>query len=317
MEITEFIPSLVDFKNLVNVDNFSQVDIDLQNKTSSTVGYDNFEHYLEFQYFIYLNLYKINELVTKISQDYEINQKLKVSLDSILEKYNDTSIEEELKIITDRLQKFPIEIQTRLNKFESLLRILFIKSMFDKISENEKLALLVKSMLNDFANQYSLTRPEAKQSLLSAISYLEGISFQSTNKLITDSCTNNYYFPKQVSVLQQLHDQLVLGKYIEKNDDFINVFQSRIKPPRLKSILWIEETPKLFYLLLRLNNYKEYIDDQRIDAIAYQLFNFKSEKTADNMRATYNKVISKMKDEYYIAKKMQNLKEILDCILIK
>ena len=184
MEITEFIPSLADFKNLVNVDNFSQVDIDLQNKTSSTVGYDNFEHYLEFQYFIYLNLYKINELVTKISQDYEIHQKLKVSLDSILEKYNDTSIEEELKTITDRLQKLPIEIQTRLNKFESLLRILFIKSMFDKISENEKLALLVKSMLNDFANQYSLTRPEAKQSLLSAISYLEGISFNNTNRLI-------------------------------------------------------------------------------------------------------------------------------------
>ena len=75
MEIPEFIPSLTDFKNLVNVDNFSQVDIDLQNKTSSTVGYDNFEHYLEFQYFIYLNLYKINELVTKISQDYEIHQK--------------------------------------------------------------------------------------------------------------------------------------------------------------------------------------------------------------------------------------------------
>ena len=58
MEITEFIPSLADFKNLVNVDNFSQVDIDLQNKTFSTVGYDNFEHYLEFQYFIYNDNWK-------------------------------------------------------------------------------------------------------------------------------------------------------------------------------------------------------------------------------------------------------------------
>jgi len=317
MEITEFIPSLTDFKNLVNVDNFSQVDIDLQNRTSSTVGYDNFEHYLEFQYFIYMNMFNLKEFANEIENKYKVQNKIKGDFLSIALKHIDYSFEEELEPIFARVQKLPSDIQTRLINFEDTLRKLFIKLMLANIAENDSLKDIIKSTFNDLANQYSLSKPDVKQFALDAISYLDGISFNNTNRFIQGKTSNNYYFPKQVSVLQQLHDQLVLGKYIKKNDDFINVFRSRIKPPDLQSILWIQETPKLFYLLLRLNNYKEYTDDQRIDAIAHQLFTFNPEKTTDNMRASYNKVVSKMKDEYYIVKKMESLRDILDCILIK
>lgn len=317
METPDFIPTLSDLKNLVTESNFSKEDIELQSNTASEVGYDNFDHYLEFQHFIYLNLYNINEIVERIGKDYEINQKLKGNLESIIGKYSDTFIEEELKPVLDRVQKLPVEIQTRLMKFEDLLRTLFIKSMLDKIAMNDAITHTVKGILNDLANQYSLTKPEAKQSILNTISYLDGISFHVTNRIFQEVKSDNYYFPKQFSVLQNLHNDLVIGKYIEHNDDFVNVFKSKIKPPHIRGVLWIEETPKLFYLLFRLNENKEYLGDKRIDAIAYQLFDFNPEKTSDNIRTSYNKMASSLKDELYIFKKMLDLKQILDRNLIK
>ena len=189
--------------------------------------------------------------------------------------------------------------------------------MLDKISLDNKLTNTVKGIYKDIADQYSLTNTEVKQSITNVISYLEGISFHETNRIIQEASSNNYYFPKQVSILQQLHDELVIGKYIEQNDDFVNVFQSKIKPPHLQSILWLDETPKLFYLLYRLNENKEHLNGQRIDSIAHQLFTFDPEKTADNIRAAYYKTSSQMNDELYIDKKMGNLKTIINRILIK
>ena len=123
--------------------------------------------------------------------------------------------------------------------------------------------------------------------------------------------------PAKPEEYKELHDELVIGKYIEQNDDFVNVFQSKIKPPHLQSILWLDETPKLFYLLYRLNENKEHLNGQRIDSIAHQLFTFDPEKTADNIRAAYYKTSSQMNDELYIDKKMGNLKTIINRILIK
>jgi hypothetical protein len=315
MEIPEFIPSLTDFKNLVNVDNFSQVDIDLQNRTSSTVGYDNFEHYLEFQYFIYMNLFNLKEFANEIENKYKVQNKIKGDFLSIALKHIDYSFEEELEPIFARVQKLPSDIQTRLINFEDTLRKLFIKLMLANIAENDSLKDIIKSTFNDLANQYSLSKPDVKQFALDAISYLDGVSFNSTNRLILEATSNNYYFPKQVSVLQQLHDQLFLGEYIEKNDDFINVFQSKIKPPNMPGILWIQKTPKLFYLLYRLNDNREFFLGQRINLIAHQLFIFKREKTSDNIRASYNKIASQIRDEFYIEKNMPKLKQILDQLL--
>lgn len=317
MEFSKFIPTLSDLKSLVNESNFLKEDIELQSKIASEVGYDNFEHYLEFQFFIYLNKFHLNELFEEISKDYETQHKIKGNLETKIAKYKDHSIEEELNPIFERVQKLPADIQTRLGKFEDKLQTLYFQSLLDKIAEDDSATNTIKSFLNDLANQYSLTKPEAKQFVINAISYLDGIGLHDTNKLMQEVSSGNYYFPKQVSILQQLHDGLVLGKYIEQNDDFVNVFHSKIKPPHLKSILWLEETPKLFYLLFRLNENKEFIDNQRIDSIAHQLFTFNPEKTIDNIRTAYNKTVSQMNDKLYIDKKMHDLKIILDRILIK
>jgi len=317
MEFSKFIPTLSDLKSLVNESNFSKEDIELQSKIASKVGYDDFDHYLEFQFFIYLNKYHINELFEEISKDYETQNKIKGNLESKVAKYKEHSLEEELNPIFERVQKLPAHIQTRLGNFEDKLQTLYFKSFLDKIAEDDSATNTIKSFLNDLANQYSLTQPEAKQFAINAISYLDGISLHDTNKLMQKATSDNYYFPKQISILQQLHDELVIGNYIEQNDDFVKVFQSKIKPPHLQSTLWLDETPKLFYLLLQLNGNKEFIDEKRIYTIAQQLFTFTSEKTDNNMRTAYNKLVSNMKDEHYIEKKMGDLKTILDRILIK
>ncbi len=317
MEFSEITPSLSYFKSLVNESNFSKDDIELQSKIAYEVGYDNFDLYLEYQYFIYQNLFKIEELIKEVNQDIEVHNKIKGNLKSKITKHLDNTIEEELKPIFDQVQKLPVNTQTRLYNFEDKLRNLYIESTLEKIAEDDSLKNIVKTMLNDLANQYSLTQPEAKQFVLDAISYMDGVSCQNTNKLIQELNSENYYFKKQTSILKQLHNELVIGKYIEQNDDFVNLFQTKIKPPHLQSILWLEETPKLFYLLNRLNDNKEHLNGQRIDSIAHQLFTFDPEKTADNIRAAYNKTSSQMNDELYIDKKMGNLKTILDRILIK
>lgn len=266
---------------------------------------------------MYFNLFNIEELIKEFSIEYDTKRRIKGNLESKLLKYKDQSFEDELEPIYNRVQQLPLDIRSRVIKFEVQLRFLFIKSLLDKIGEDESLINSIKTIFCDLANQYSLTKPEEKQLILNAISYLDGISLHYTNKLMQEVTSDNYYFPKQVSILQQLHDELVIEKYIEKNDDFVNIFQSKIKPPHLKSILWIHETPRLFYLLYRLNDKDEYIGDQCIDSIAHQLFTFNPEKTTDNIRVSYNKIASKMNDELYIDKKMEDLKTILDRILIK
>jgi hypothetical protein len=317
MELPSFIPSFEDFKNLATESNFSKDDIELQSKIASQVGYDDFHSYLQFKYYVYFNLFNIEELVKEFSLEYDIKRRIKGNLESKLLKYKDQSFEDELEPIYNRVQQLPLDIRSRVIKFEVQLRFLFIKSLLDNIGEDESLINMIKSILYDLANQFSLLHSEEKQSVLNIISYLEGISFQNTNKLITDSNSNNYYFNKQASILKQLHIELVIGKYIEQNENFENLFKEKIKPRHLRSIIWKDETPKLFYLLLRLNNYNEYIDGQRIDSIAHQLFSFDPEKTSDNLRTAFNKFISNIKDDLYIEKKMINLKQILDRILIK
>ena len=317
MELPSFIPTFEDLKNLVTESNFLKDDIELQSKIASQVGYDDFNHYLQFKYYVYFNLFNIEELVKEFSIEYDTKRRIKGNLESKLLKYKDQSFEDELEPIYNRVQQLPLDIRSRVLKFEVQLRFLFIKSLLDNIGEDELLINTIKSILYDLANQYSLTHLEEKQSVLTIISYLEGISFQNTNKLITESNSNNYYFNKQASILKQLHDELVIGNYIEQNENFEILFKNKTKPPHLISIKWIEETPKLFYLLLRLTDNKGYNDRKRIDAIADQLFFFNSEKTSDNLRTVYNKFNSKIKDDLYVKKKMHHLKQILDRILIK
>jgi len=112
-----------------------------------------------------------------------------------------------------------------------------------------------------------------------------------------------------------LHNQLTQLGYIKGNLDFEKTFKNRYNNSQIQRTLWLADTPKLFYLLYRLSNNKDYFEKDRLEIIAQQLFIFKTEKTKENLRATFDKTKTKFMDKNYHLKKMSAIDNLFDTFL--
>lgn len=309
-----FIPSLPEFKLLVNSFNFNEVDIDLQSKTAREVGYDSLEHYLEFQYYFLTKAFNLDGITEEIGKEFKETQLLKFK-SSLLAEHYDESFEEELKPILERVQKLPADVINRISRFETKLRNLFLVALIEKNRDNKPAVKFLKSFLIDFAKQIYLTDPEQGKECQILIDAIDGIMMSESNQEIQNQISPHYYFPNKTHLLDSLQVELVKLNYLKPHVDFESMFAQKRKPPSAGRIEWLADMPKLFYLLYRLNDRKAFVHEVPLHVIAGDLFQFRTEKSADNIRTNYNKVIGKFEDEEYLAKKMNDLKNSLDFLL--
>lgn len=311
---SNFIPSLREFKLLVNAFNFNQSDIDLQSTIAIEVGYNSMEHYLEFVYFTFTKAFNMDAFIEATGKTYNETQSLKFKRSQISEHY-DESFLEELEPMQARVQKLPAKIIARISQFEKKLSNLFFVSLIEKNTENVPAIKFLRSFLIDLSKQVSLTDPEQGQEYQKAIDLIDGMMMSQTNLEIQSQISHNYYFPENAILLEQLYIELVQLNYIAPHEDLKKTFESKIKQSSEERILWLTDLPKLLYLLYRLNNKKEFVNGERIDVIAGNLFKFKTEKTSANIRTNYNKVITSFNEESYLSKKMSDLKNLLDNLI--
>lgn len=313
MEFTNYIPSLQDFIHLSTTDAFSKKEISLQSQCAIKVGYSSYDEYLRFQYFIILNTYSLKGITEEVEQLSSPNLKIKFS--RIAAKHFDESIEDELKPIFDNTLQFSDEVRNSILKFETKLRMLFMECFIDNMSDDKPLLNTLKLILIDAKKQFVLSDAETKNEIQDLLDYIDGIVLTETNNYLKNISTTNYYFPDKSYLLNQLHNQLTQLGYIKENPDFEKTFETRYNNSQIQRTLWLAETPKLFYLLYRLSDRKEYFEKDRLEIITQQLFIFKTEKTKENLRATFDKTITKFKDKDYLLKKMSAIDNLFDIFL--
>ena len=313
MEFTNYIPSLQDFIHLSISDAFSKKEITLQSQCAIKVGYTSYDEYIKFQYFIILNTYSLKDVTEEVEQLSIPNLKIKFS--KIAAKHVDESIEDELKPIFDNTLQFSEEVRNSISQFETKLRMLLMECFIDNLSANESVLNSLKLVLIDAKKQFVLSDAETKNEIQDLLDYIDGIRLSETNNYIKNISTTNYYFPDKSYLLIQLHNQLTQLSYIKENPDFEKTFINKYNNSEIKKTLWLVDTPKLFYLLYRLSDKKEFFKEDRLEVIAEQLFVFKKEKTKENLRMTFVKTIKRFKEKDYLIKKMSEIDNLFAKLL--
>ncbi len=313
MRFTNYIPSLQDFINLSNSDAFSKKEISFQSQCAIKVGYVSYDEYIKFQYFIILNTYSLKDVTGAVEKLSSPNLKIKFS--KIAAKHVDESIDYELKPIFDNTLKFSEETINNILKFETKLRMLFMECFINNMSDDKPLLNTLKLILIDAKKQFVLSDAETKNEIQDLIDYIDGIKLTETNNYLKNISTTNYYFPDKSYLLSQIHNQLLKLGFIKENPDFEKTFENRYNNATVQRTLWLADTPKLLYLLYRLSNNKDYFENDRLEIVAQQLFIFKTEKTKENLRATFDKTKTKFTDKEYLLKKMSAIDLLFDSLL--
>ncbi len=311
-----FITNLISFSEFKQLlQNFNDDEVKLQEITSVKVGFNSFEDYLIFQYYTLTKYYDIAKIADDLVLNYQNNQMLSGNLVAMFSKFSDEEFLEELEPIYKNANLLPEKIKNKVFDFEvKLFKSAFI-FLLEKFKDDTIALDLIKSCLTDYETQNLFLNPDSSKKIITATDYIDSLSLPNINSTIQKYIKPNFYFPKKAPLLKQIHAKLVELKYIEANEDFENTFISQHKTSKIKSTLWLADTPKLFYLLYRLNDRKDYFGKDRLEKIAHHLFAFKQKKTIENLRITFLRTFPNFKNTEYIQKKMCDIETLLDEIL--
>jgi hypothetical protein len=310
MYLTKYLPSLHEFAILATDINFSKEEISFQKKMAIKIGYLSWDDYVKFMYNFICNIFDIDSIADEMAAEFNQTNKIIGSLPILINNHLNNDLENELQPIIDKVDSFPLEDKNRINQFQNKWVNLFIMLMLDKCKNDVAALELINAFQLDLNNQF--TAINSNPSIENSLALTEAIQMPNTNAVIEKYIKPNYYFPLKRHQLKKLHDSLLDRGLIENNDDFEKTFELKIRPQNVKPTVWPKEKTKLFYLLYRLNDNKEYIDGESIDKIANQLFAFKKNITTNTMRTNFLKAFEKFEDAEYIKKKMFVISNIIE-----
>ena len=308
MELSEIMPSIEEFFSLVNEINFDKAELDFQKKMAKKAGFASWEDYLQrlykMKFFRIDRMNFANELAQNIQQDIALSG----SIPLLMNKHRNIEFEKELKPIFEKVRSFPKEMQERIGDFEIKLYKYADHLILEKHKDQPLVMDVTKGFVKDFEIQDLHLNSKAE-----ANSNIDAFFLPNLNAAINKHKTFNFYFPKKRYLLRKLHVELVEAKFIEANDDFEKTFETQIKPLKVQSTLWLGDITKLFYLLYRLNDKKEYhANGIRLDKIADKLFTFKVACSKNSIATNFAKSVKRFKRNIYVKKKMTDIEVVLE-----
>jgi len=312
MKYTNLYAPLGDFINLANDFHFTKKDIDFQKKKALEVGYSSWEHYLKTVYLLLTNSVNFDAIVKDLTTSTDETMFLSGSFILALERNQNNKISTKIDPISRKVQALPAKEYKRVAAFQNKMVQLFLNKILENIKDDPQLLKFVQEFTSDVDLQNKALESKPSTTNTKSTSVIDSFLFPQTNDFIKKNKINPYYFPAKYHVLAHLHDALLALNYIETNKDFKKSFETKNLHPSINGTVWSADTSKLFYLLYRLNNNKEYFEGMSIDKIAQQLFTFKTIKSSNSMRTTFSKCLPNFEDSVYLNKKMKDLKTLLD-----
>lgn len=303
---------LGEFMNLANSFHFNEKDIEFQKKKALQVGYDSWENYLKTVYQLITSQFNIDAIIKDITTSTDETIFLSGSFQLSLEKNQNNEKIKTIAPILRKIKALPDKEYKRVAAFEIKLVNLFKFKILENFKDDPRILQLVQHFESDVDFQKRAIKSQPSTTKSKSTSVTDSFLFPQTNDFIKKNKINPFYFPSKYQFLPKLYDALLELKYIEANNDFIKSFDAKNLHPSTHGTVWLADTSKLFYLLYRLNNNKEYFEGMSIDKIAQQLFTFKTIKSSNSMRTTFSKCLSNFEDSVYLNKKMKDLKTLLD-----
>ncbi len=312
MKSNQNFPPLGEFMNLANSFHFNEKEIAFQKKKALQFGYASWEDYLKTFYQLITSQFNIDAIVKDLSTSTDETIFLSGSFQLSLEKNQNT---EKIKMSAPILRKvnaLPAKEYKRVKAFQNQLVNLFKFKILENFKDDPRILQLVQHFESEVELQNQAIKSQPSTTKNKSTSLIDSFLFPQTNDFIKKNRINPFYFPSKYQFLPTLYDALLELKYIEANNDFIKSFDAKNLHPSTHGTVWLADTSKLFYLLYRLNNKKEYFEGMSIDKIAQQLFTFKTIKSSNSMRTTFSKCLPNFEDSVYLNKKMKDLKTLLD-----
>lgn len=310
MEKIKYLPTQHEFAELATESHFSKEELSFQKKMALKAGYLSWDDYVKFMYNFICNFYDFYAIANEIAIEFYRTDKLMGSLPILINRNTNTTLENELQPIIDKVDSFSHKDKNRINQFERKWTNLFISLIIDKCKSDPKVIEFVQAFQLDFQNQF--TAVDSQVSLENALSLTESIQMPNANAVIKKHIKPNFYFPLKRHLLKKLHNLLLDCKFIEANEDFEKTFELKDRPQKVKPTIWCVDGAKLYYLLYCLNDNKEFAEGQSIDKIANQLFVFKKDKSPNAMRTVFRKALNKFEDSDYLKKKMSIISDIIE-----
>lgn len=316
MDFSKIAPTIDDFLEQVDAINFDQEEIDFQkNIIKKHTKFKSFDQYIENFHFILANIIDLNKVLNGFSYEEDDQIKFSGDLNILIIKNLNSSVIEEQNKWNQQLSKLSNEKRKLFDNFETKLLNLFMRLVIENSKTDPTASETLQALLTDFENQKKSIEINDTRQVIDPLEYIQAVSLPNLNKRIQNLDSKNFYFPKKSQNLKKLHDALVEHNFIESNDDFEKTFINKYNNSEIKKTLWLVDTPKLFYLLYRLSDKKEYFEKDRLEVIAEQLFVFKKEKTKANLRMTFVKTIKRFKEKDYLIKKMSEIDNLFAKLL--
>ena len=312
MKSIPFCPPLSDFIDLANSFLFNQEDIDFQKQKALEVGYTSWEDYLKTVYLLLTRLFNLEAIAKDLVTLTEETIFLSGSFMLSLERNQNTEIIKTMDRILTKVEALPDSEYKRVAAFQNKMVLLFHHKILENIKADPKTLEFVQQFTSDVNLQNQVPDLQSKTTYTSSASVIDSFAFLKTNGFIRKNNSRAFYFPSKYYLLPKLYDTLLALKYIKANNNFQKSFETKSIPPSVQATEWLADNRKLFYLLYRLNNQKEYFEGMSIDKIAQQLFSFKTKKSSNSMRTGFTNCLPKFEDPDYLEKKMPTLKTLLD-----
>jgi hypothetical protein len=310
MSINKYLPTEQEFAEQATDFNFSKEELSFQKEMALKAGYLTWDEYIRFMYKFFCNIFDIDSISNELGVEFNHTNKITGALPILLKKHFNYNLEKEMQPIIEKVDSFPLEDKNQIDLFQNKLANRFLMLLLDKGKNEPVLIEIVEAIQLDMKNQFAAI--DSNASLENSLLLTESIQMPKTNAVIQNYTNQNFYFHQKKHQLKKLHELLLDRDLIEANEDFEKTFELKIRPQNIKATVWPKEKTKLFYLLYRLNDNKEYIDGESIDKIANQLFAFKKNITTNTMRTNFVKAFEKFEDAEYINKKMFVISDIIE-----
>jgi hypothetical protein len=309
MDKIDYLPTQQEFADIATELYFSKEELSFQKEMALKAGYLSWDEYIRFMYKFFCNIFDIDSISNELGVEFNKTNKIIGALPILLKKHFNYNLEKEMQPIIEKVDSFPIEDKNQIDLFQNKLANRFLMLLLDKGKNEPLLIEIVEAIQLDMKNQFAAI--DSNASLENSLSMTKSIQMPWTNAVIQNYTNQNFYFPQKKHLLKKLHGLLLDRCLIEANEDFEKTFELKIRPKNVKPTVWPKEKTKLFYLLYRLNDNKEYIDGESIDKIANQLFAFKKNMTTNTMRTNFLKAFEKFDKPDYVKKKMADISDIL------
>lgn len=310
MDIEHFWPTKSDLNSLLNGFLFTMKEVDERKKTAEQTGFISWDNFLDLFLEYMKTIINWQDTFDEASIIYRDGQ-LRGSFLLIANKNINQKIFTKINQYNDRFLSLTEDVRTKAEAFDSKLSACMLKIMLIKIQKYEPDGLdFTLNFAKDNLQEMESFSPSFDSESKLLLSIIEDFKMKNSNTAILATKTY-FYLNTNSHLFDRILEALVKEQLIDNRPDFASLFENEHLKKGVEPIKWKGNLHELSFLLWNLNGKSEFIRGGTLDKMIHRLFQFDTNKSSENIRASFNRSLKKFSDENYIGSRQKRITKIL------